>query len=383
MSSIVRRPNGQWRARYRDEQGKEHARHFARKVDGQKWLDEVTASIVTGLYVDPEAGRITFAAYFSSWSARQIWAPTTAAAMALAGRSVTFAHVRMADLRASHLETWVKAMILAGLAPGTVRTRVNNVRSALRAAVRDRVIPRDPSEGLALPRARRPEAAMKLPTDLEVATLLHASDDRFRAFIALAAFAGLRLGEVAGLQVTDVDFLRRQLNVRRQVQRLGGGELDVRLPKYGSERVVFVADELVELLADHVAAHCSSDEPPLWLFSAIGTPPHQNTVGDLWRRTCRRAGVGGFTFHSLRHYYASGLIAAGCDVVTVQRALGHAKATTTLNTYAHMWPTAEDRTRRAAGELFAAVLTVSLDGGLSSADRLRTATQAQLVDLWG
>ncbi len=50
----------------------------------------------------------------------------------------------------------------------------------------------------------------------------------------------------------------------------------------------------------------------------------------------------------LRHYFASGLIAAGCDVVTVQRALGHRSPTTTLNTYAHLWPTAEDRTRIAA-----------------------------------
>lgn len=47
--------------------------------------------------------------------------------------------------------------------------------------------------------------------------------------------------------------------------------------------------------------------------------------------------------HELRHYFASGLIAAGCDVVTVQRAMGHASATTTLSTYAHLWPTAEDR----------------------------------------
>jgi site-specific recombinase XerD len=54
--------------------------------------------------------------------------------------------------------------------------------------------------------------------------------------------------------------------------------------------------------------------------------------------------------------FASGLIASGCDVVTVQRALGHAKATTTLTTYAHMWPTAEDKTRKAASEMVSAVL---------------------------
>lgn len=46
-----------------------------------------------------------------------------------------------------------------------------------------------------------------------------------------------------------------------------------------------------------------------------------------------------------------GLIAAGCDVVTVQRALGHASTTTTLNTYSHLWPTAEDRTRVASSDL--------------------------------
>ena len=67
------------------------------------------------------------------------------------------------------------------------------------------------------------------------------------------------------------------------------------------------------------------------------------------------------TLHDLRHFYASGLIAAGCDVVTVQRALGHAKATTTLNTYAYLWPTAEDRTRRAAGDLLAEVLPILAD----------------------
>ncbi len=60
------------------------------------------------------------------------------------------------------------------------------------------------------------------------------------------------------------------------------------------------------------------------------------------------------TLHDLRHYYASGLIAAGCDVVTVQHALGHSSPTITLNTYSHLWPKAEDRTRNAAEGLMAA-----------------------------
>ncbi|WP_404311530.1 tyrosine-type recombinase/integrase [Agrococcus terreus] len=67
----------------------------------------------------------------------------------------------------------------------------------------------------------------------------------------------------------------------------------------------------------------------------------------------RGYGAPHFRLHDLRHVYASGLIAAGCDVVTVQRALGHAKATTTLSTYSHLWPTAADRTRAAASALMA------------------------------
>ena len=65
---------------------------------------------------------------------------------------------------------------------------------------------------------------------------------------------------------------------------------------------------------------------------------------------------GGIRLHDLRHFYASGLIAAGCDVVTVQRALGHAKADHDAGHLRHLWPSAEDRTRRAAATLAQEVL---------------------------
>lgn len=70
MASIKQRPDGTWRARYRDETGRQHARHFARKVDGQAWLDQVTTAVVTGQYVDPKAGRVTFATFYQSWRER-------------------------------------------------------------------------------------------------------------------------------------------------------------------------------------------------------------------------------------------------------------------------------------------------------------------------
>lgn len=359
MASVARRPDGRWRARYRDEEGREHARHFGRRADAQRWLDEVTAAVVRGDYVDPRAGRVTFAAFYAAWSDRQVWAPGTRRAVDLAAGSVTFGDVPLRALRRSHVERWVKGMVVGGLAATTVHTRVGNVRAVLRGAVADRVIPRDPSEGVVLPRRRRLEAAMTVPGSEEVGALLQAAPGPFRALLGLCAFAGLRLGEAAAVQLGDVDWLRRSLAVTRQVQRVPGG-VEVRPPKHGSERTVHLAPGLLDLLAVHVERHRTQDGP--WLFDG---PPHQNTVGHLWRRTVRDAGVRPMRLHDLRHYFASGLVAAGCDVVTVQRALGHASATTTLGTYGHLWPSAEDRTREAAQAML-------VDALGAAADSLRT-----------
>ncbi|MBV8542225.1 MAG: site-specific integrase [Pseudonocardiales bacterium] len=210
---------------------------------------------------------------------------------------------------------------------------------------------------------------MALPTNAQVGAPLDAAESKFRAFIAPAAFAGLRLGETAGVQIGDIDFLRRTLAVSRQVQREDGGGIEIRPPKYGSERAVYLHDGLVQLLAGHVECHRPGTDPTRWLFEGLpGDPPHQNTVGYWWRKAQATAGITGMKTHDLRHYFASGLTAAGCDVVTVQRALGHAKATTTLNTYAHLWPTAEDRTRTAAAEPMASVLSAAA----AHADTVRT-----------
>ena len=77
----------------------------------------------------------------------------------------------------------------------------------------------------------------------------------------------------------------------------------------------------------------------------------------------------GFSFHDLRHYLASLLISSGADVKVVQARLRHASATTTLNTYGHLWPDADESTRAAIG----AVITARMDSsGENAAYSLRT-----------
>jgi integrase len=171
---------------------------------------------------------------------------------------------------------------------------MQNVRAVLRGAVRDRVIATDPSDGVTLPRRRRREQAMSIPTPPQVGALLAAADERFAAFIASCVFGGLRLGEAAALQVGDVDFLRRRVVVSRQVQRGPGGTVELRAPKHGSERTIVVPDRLLTLIAGHVERHLAAGGPDRWLFpTPTGGPPHQNTVGHQWRKATSAAGLTG------------------------------------------------------------------------------------------
>lgn len=142
-----------YRARYRDEAGKEHARHFLKKANAQRWLDEVTASVVRGDYVAPAAGKVTFGQWFRRWSEVQDWTDGTAETANMTLASVTFADVPMSRITQLHVEAWMKTMTKPGpkrrkgLAASTRRTRYNYVRMAFLAAVKARVIRQDPTRG--------------------------------------------------------------------------------------------------------------------------------------------------------------------------------------------------------------------------------------------
>jgi integrase len=169
-------------------------------------------------------------------------------------------------------------------------------------------------------------------------------------FVAVSAFAGTRRGETSAIRVSDCDFLRKELRVERQVQWTEDGRMEIRPPKYRSERTVYIPDGLVTILAEYVRVHRPGDDPDRYLFPGsrdADLPAHAATVGRSWRIACATAEVK-YRLHDCRHFFASGLINAGCDVVTVQRALGHSSPSITLDTYGHLWPNAAVRTRTAA-----------------------------------
>src|SRR4051812_7016738 len=204
MASIERRGNG-WRARYRDPDGVRRQRTFPRKAEAQRFLDEVTASTVTGQYVDPRAGRVTFRDYAEQWRADQMHRPSSAAHVETMLRRhayPTLGDRPIASIKPSTIQGMIKRLPLA---LSTVHVLHGIVSSIFRAAVRDRLIVDNPCQGTRLPRKVRPTI---VPLSVEaVSGVADAVPPQFRALVILCAGTGLRQGEAFGLTVDRVNFL--------------------------------------------------------------------------------------------------------------------------------------------------------------------------------
>lgn len=374
MASISKRPNGKWRARYRDEGGKEHARHFARKADAQTWLDQQTASIVRGDWADPKAGRETLRAYATRWEALQVASEGTRRITDNALRVHILPALgdrKIASIRRSDVQAFVKLLEVKELrpatdelparylSPGTIRNVYERLAQVLDAAVEDRVIATSPCRRIALPKDHDDE--VKIPTVEEIEKVRAALDERWWAVVVVLAGSGLRIGELLGLRVDDVDFLRRTIRVQRQ--RLQSNEV-APLKSKASRRTVPVGKVVIDTLAAHLAAHPASDEA---LFTdELGDPLTYRRWKRLLSDAASAANVD-VTSHSFRHFAASALISGGASVKQVQAFLGHASAVITLRTYSHLWPGDEDRTRN--------VLDAALAPFGTAADSSRTAAE--------
>jgi integrase len=182
----------------------------------------------------------------------------------------------------------------------------------------------------------------------ELRKLIDASADPWGMPIMFAAFTGCRQAECAGLQWGDIDWNRRTAEIRRQWRRGAFYEPKTK----SSRRTVELPDELVSALK-RWKLRCPKGEHDLVFPGAKGQPMKSS---DLLRTglhaALRRAKIRQVRFHDLRHSFASNLLGAGTDIVTVSKALGHANVHITLTTYAHAIP----RERQGAGDALARLM---------------------------
>ena len=334
--SIAKREDGRWRARYRDAAGKEHARHFARKVDAQRWLDDVTSSVVTGTYTDPRTSSVTLEDWSAIWLKGQVHLKAT-------GRTRVegivrlyivprWGTTRLRDVSHAEVQAWVTELLAGGLSASSVQRTHGLLSQMLDLAVRDRRLPANPAKSVKLPR-KLPKVRRFLTADQVEALVVEC--EPYGLVVRFLAYTGLRWGEMAALRVRDVDPLRRRMLIARSVTE-DNGRLIFDTTKTGEERTV----PLPRFLAEQIAASVAGKGPDDLVFQ--GTRGGVLRNGNFNRRTFAPAaiaiGESALTPHGLRHTAASLAIAAGGNVKVVQQMLGHATASMTLDLYGHLFP---------------------------------------------
>lgn len=352
MASIKKREDGKWRARYRDDHGKEHARHFDRKSDGQAWLDEQTAKLVAGTHVTPRQARTTVGEWCDLWLAGYRGRrPSTVrqAEVHVIRIKAAFGPMQLGAVRPSHVRTWCAQLAAEGLADSYVYALHSRLSQVYTDAIHDGLVAKSPCSRRTSPASGKQRAYVA--TTEQVWALYDAFPEHLRAAVLLGAFVGLRDAEACGLRLADVDFMRGIVTPAVQYPAKP-------LKTEGSSKAIPIPQSLALELSAHVERHgvvVQHDNSTL-LSNEWG---QQLTPWTLQRamRAAREKVPGlppDFRFQDLRHYCASMLIASGADVKVVQARLRHASAKTTLDTYGHLWPDTDDSTRAAIDDVMAA-----------------------------
>lgn len=346
MASVRQRPDGKWRARYRDESGREFARHFPTKRDAQRWLDGQTAALVTGTHLDPARSRITVGEWAQTWLKgyeKHRMSTVRQARVHLNIITAGLGHRPIRDVRPSEVRTWVTSLQAAGYEPSYVYALHARLAQLFTDAIHDGIVVKSPCSRRTSPPAAKPRPYVA--TTEQVWALHDAMPPYFRPAVLLGAFAGLRTAEIVALRVEDVDFMRGVVTPTIQYPNNP-------LKTATSRTAIPIPQDLAVMLNANVVEYGS----PTIVVGAFGRPIAPYTLEAAWRKA--RATVEGlpegFRIHDLRHYLASLLIASGLDIKTVQTRLRHASAKTTLDTYGHLWPDRDETSRTAVGAALSA-----------------------------
>ncbi len=240
------------------------------------------------------------------------------------------------------------------LGSGVGKVMVHKVHMVFHGAFKQGVkwglLPSNPAEHATPPRLPAAQTEEKTPTTAEVRRLIVATekaDPDFAMLVRLAAATGARRGELVALRWEDVDFDAGSLWVRRALIAVKGS-IEEKSTKSGKNRRVALDENTLGALRQHRArcverslAAGASLSGNAFVFSprpGNTEPWHPSSVTHRFGRLAKNAGVPKVTFHGLRHFHCTVLIAGGEDVVTVGARVGHARPSITTDIYSHALP---------------------------------------------
>lgn len=222
------------------------------------------------------------------------------------------------------------------------------LRAMLHKAVYWQLIVANPAERVQPPKARKPKRRSyddeQTKILLENLELLPNEDTKYKVAIILTVFTGVRLGELMGLEWTDVDFKNGIISINRSSQYLSDMGVFTKVPKTESSiREIAIPEFIISLLEEYKLWYeeQKSIYGELWMNSdrlfvqADGKPMHPSTISKWFVKYVGQIGLPVINFHGLRHTNASLLVAQNIDIAVISARLGHAQISTTLDFYVH------------------------------------------------
>ena len=323
-------------------------RGFATKRAAELFLAGVEVDKSRGSYIDPSKSRVVLGDWIDDWMrTRSDWKPTSRERV----KGIVELHVRpklgaypLGALDHGTVQEWAGSLSTT-LSPASVRRVVSVLSGSLQLAVDDGRLPANPARNLKLPKSQK-KTRRYLSHD-QVRDLAQAVDAQgngrfggahngYGLLTLVLAYCGLRWGELSGLRVGDIDFVRGRLEVQHTVVEIDGGVQVESFPKNYEARSIPVPRSLLDQLNSKVHDKAHSD--PVF--------PGSRNSGWLRGRAFRRGWFDpaaesidqkGLTLHELRHTSASLAISSGANVKAVQRMLGHASASVTLDVYSDLF----------------------------------------------
>lgn len=331
-----------WRVQYRSPDGKLRGkRGFTTKTAAQAWVSQTEVDISHGTWRSPDkpvptVGELVERVFVVSTEWKPSWR-TRLDSIARVHVLPRWSSVPVTMVKQSEIREWLAELCTADgrkpLSGSSKRHCLTVLSSALDLAVADGEITSNPARGFPLPRKARPP--QRFLTEVEVAAL--AARSRHPDVVWVLATTGMRFGELAGLQVRDVDFTAQRIQIVRNAV-LVDGTIVVGTPKTGERRTITAPC----FVFDMIKKRCQRKLPTAWIFSDTAEPLKRPGGGKWFDSAvdkCMKAGVVSqrVTLHDLRHTAASLMVASGANVKVVQRQLGHASAAMTLDTYASLF----------------------------------------------
>ena len=346
FGSVRRLPSGLYQASYWHE-GKRHtATHtFDTKADADAWLANERTAIGRGAWIDPGAGKVLFREYAEGWlSSRPDLRPrSTSLYRSLLDTHLlpAFGDTPIAKVTPSSVSAWYATLLAEK--PGAAASAYRLLRAVFASAVRDEKLLRSPCRVVKGGIDRAIERPM--PTVAEVQALGAAMPENLKAAVALAAWGGLRRGEVLGLRRRDIDPMRSLVRIEQAQVELNDGTVIFGLPKTDAGvRAVHLPDHALDTVQAHLAHHVSSEPNALLFIGRGGVPMRPRTLAAAFRAARGSCGLGHVRFHDLRHFALTMAATTGASTAELMRRAGHRSAAAALR-YQHA---TEDRDRAIA-----------------------------------